>query len=73
MFRENKFAADPTLSFGALALPAFDLLMENSDSFIDVDLNHFLCDCDRIAWFIAAITHGFDTDLIEAMGGGEQG
>jgi len=63
IFRENKFKADPTLPFNALAMPAFDLV-DNDESYVDIELNHFLCDCNKVAWFIAAMTHGFDRAII---------
>lgn len=61
-FRENKFKADPTLPFNALAMPAFDAVNE-ANSYV-IEMNHFLCDCNKVAWLIGAMTHGFDRDVI---------
>jgi len=63
VFRQNKFKADPTLPFNALAMPAFDLV-KDQDCTDCVEDNHFLCDCNKVGWFIAAITHEFDSDII---------
>lgn len=62
IFRENKFAADPILPFNALAMPAFDLLTESH--VVMIEQNHFLCDCNKVAWFIGAMTYGFDRSVI---------
>ena len=48
IFSDNKFGSDPTLPFGALALPAFDLV-QDSHHYVDVRENHFRCDCDRVS------------------------
>ena len=45
-FRENKFKADPTLPFNALAMPAFDAVNE-ANSYV-IEMNHFLCDCNKV-------------------------
>jgi hypothetical protein len=69
VFRENKFSAEPSLPFGTLAMPAFDQL-DPAHSYVDVEANHFLCECDRLAWFIGAMTHGYERDAIAAISGG---
>lgn len=72
VFVGNKFAADPTLPFGTLAMPSFDLL-DPEAVFVNVEENHFLCDCNRIAWFVAAAAFHFDRDVIEDIGDDEAG
>ena len=66
-FRDNKFTAHPDLPFGALALPAFDRL-DTDTAVIDVANNHFVCECDKVAWLVAAMTHQFDRDALAQIG-----
>ena len=47
VFRQNKFKADPTLPFNALAMPAFDLV-KDLDCDDCIESNHFLCDCNKV-------------------------
>lgn len=63
VFRENKFKADPILPFNALAMPAFDLL-QTPEAYVNIEDNHFLCDCNKVGWFVGAMTHGFDRSVI---------
>ena len=30
-------------------MPAFDLV-DNDESYVDIELNHFLCDCNKVNW-----------------------
>ena len=48
VFRQNKFKADPTLPFNALAMPAFDLV-KDLDCDDCIESNHFLCDCNKVS------------------------
>ena len=52
VFRENKFIAQPTLPWASLALPSFTNLSP-SDSYVDVDSNQFVCDCQTTGWLLA--------------------
>ena len=38
-------------------------------SYVDIESNHFLCDCDRLGWLIAAVRIGFDSETIEEASG----
>ena len=67
IFSDNLFASDPTLPFGALALPAFD----GVGGYVDVRNNHFSCDCDRLAWFVGAVVHRFDRAAMRDGDGGD--
>ena len=49
IFRENKFACDPILPFNAMAMPSFNLL-NNPGAKVEVDNNHFVCNCDKTNW-----------------------
>jgi len=73
VFRENKFAADPTLPFGSLAMPAFEKVDANEESYVDIEDNRFVCECDKLAWFIGAATHNFDRDSLEDIGSEKRG
>ena len=64
VFRENKFAADPTLPFDSLAMPDFNKLGDPEDSYALIESNHFLCQCDAVGWFIGAMEYGFDIDIL---------
>ena len=59
MFRENKFALDPSLPFNAFSMPGF-MDINNDNSYVDIEANHFVCDCDRMGWMLAAAQHDFD-------------
>jgi hypothetical protein len=59
VFRENKFSLDPMLPFNALAMPGF-ADVNSEQSYVDIEANHFLCDCDRMGWMLAALQHSFD-------------
>ena len=52
VFRENKFVSYPTLPFASLALPSYGNLPASS-SYIDIEGNQFVCDCQSIGWFLA--------------------
>jgi hypothetical protein len=34
--------------------------INTEDSYVDIESNHFVCDCDRMGWMLAAVQHGFD-------------
>ena len=70
VFRQNKFTASPALPFAALAMPAFDRLDADGLDHVEIELNHFLCDCDKIAWFVGAVVHGYDADAAALARGG---
>ena len=61
IFDGNKFACEPTLPFNAMAMPSFDKL---AGSYVRIDNNHFVCECDRVAWLVASMTRNFDRDII---------
>ena len=63
IFRENKFACEPSLPFNAMAMPSYDKISAPR-SYVVIENNHFVCKCDKMAWFIAAMTHNFDRDVI---------
>jgi len=52
VFRENKFLSEPTLPWASLALPSFSNLSP-STSYIDIDSNQFVCDCQALGWLLA--------------------
>ena len=52
VFRENKFLSQPSLPWAALALPSFARLSP-STSYIDIDTNQFVCDCQALDWLLA--------------------
>lgn len=64
VFRENNFACEPTLPFNALAMPAFDLVHNKPNVYLDIEGNNFVCDCNKIAWVLGAMTYNFDKDVI---------
>jgi hypothetical protein len=33
-------------------------------SYVDIESNHFLCECDKMGWFIAAAKFDFDSGEI---------
>eukprot|EP00095_Tigriopus_kingsejongensis_P001264 maker-scaffold149_size310270-snap-gene-0.8 protein:Tk01264 transcript:maker-scaffold149_size310270-snap-gene-0.8-mRNA-1 annotation:"unnamed protein product" len=72
IFRENKFTANPFLPFGSLAMPAFEKL-DPEIGYVDVDKNHFVCECNKLSWFIAAMTHQFDKEAIAEIGSNQLG
>jgi len=47
------------LPFNALAMPGF-ADVNSEQSYVDIEANHFLCDCDRMGWMLAALQHSFD-------------
>lgn len=72
MFRENKFSAPSELPFGSLAMPAFSQIRPDI-ALITIEMNHFQCKCDRLAWFIAANVHNFDREALMAIGDDRKG
>ena len=52
VFRENKFLSQPSLPWASLALPSFTQLSP-STSYIDIDTNQFVCDCQALDWLLA--------------------
>jgi hypothetical protein len=67
VFRENKFSATPDLPFGSLAMPTFENIDVDGNSYVNIDDNHFVCECDKLAWFIGAMTNSFDRDALEKI------
>jgi len=63
VFRENKFASDPVLPFGSLAMPSFDKISRES-SYVDIDNNMFPCECDAVGWLLAYGQHGYNRESI---------
>ena len=57
------FANEPTLPFNAMAMPSFDK-MNSPSSYVVIENNHFVCECDRMSWLLGAMTHNFDKDII---------
>jgi hypothetical protein len=51
---------DPTLPFNAFAMPGFADLSSDV-SYVDIESNHFLCECDKMGWLIAAAKFDFDS------------
>ena len=45
----------------------------NEESYVDIEDNRFVCECDKLAWFIGASTHNFDRDSLGAIGGEKRG
>ncbi|TRY72236.1 hypothetical protein TCAL_14891 [Tigriopus californicus] len=72
VFRENKFTASPSLPFGSLAMPAFEKLDPEAE-YIDIDKNHFVCECSKLSWFIGLMTHQFDKEAIQDIGNDDVG
>jgi hypothetical protein len=54
IFRENKFACEPTLPFNAMAMPSFDTISADPQSYVVIENNHFICQCDKMAWFLGS-------------------
>ena len=42
-------------SYDSIAVPQALVMIEN---------NHFTCQCDKVSWFLGAMTHNFDRDVI---------
>ena len=40
----------------------------NEESYVDIEDNRFVCECDKLAWFIGAATHNFDRDSLGEIG-----
>ena len=64
MFRENRISGDPTLPFNSLAMPGYaDLtaegLSDETAGTVIIESNHFRCQCDSVAWLIAAMEHDY--------------
>jgi len=72
VFRENRISGDPTLPFNSLAMPGYaDLLTaagegqsDDTDGTVIIESNHFRCQCDSVAWLIAAMEHDYQKDKI---------
>jgi len=67
VFRENKFVSYPDLPFASLALPSFGNLPLGS-SYIDIDNNQFVCDCQAIGWFLTYGKLGFNSASLANVG-----
>ena len=63
IFSGNKFACEPTLPFNAFAMPSFDSI-NIPEALVEIKNNHFKCQCDKMSWFLGAMTKNFDTDVI---------
>lgn len=63
IFSGNKFACKPTLPFNAFAMPSYDSI-NISEALVRIENNHFSCQCDKMSWFLGAMTKNFDTDVI---------
>ena len=64
VFRENRISGDPTLPFNSLAMPGYaDLtaegLSDETAGTVIIESNHFRCQCDSVAWLIAAMEHDY--------------
>ena len=67
VFRENKFDSFPVLPFASLALPSFGNLPATS-SYIDIDSNQFVCDCQSIGWLLAFGKLGYNAASLASVG-----
>jgi len=63
IFSGNKFACKPTLPFNAFAMPSYDSI-NIPEALVRIENNHFSCQCDKMSWFLGAMTKNFDTDVI---------
>jgi len=63
IFSGNKFACKPTLPFNAFAMPSYDSI-NIPEAHVSIENNHFSCQCDKMSWFLGAMTKDFDTDVI---------
>jgi len=63
IFSGNKFACKPTLPFNAFAMPSYDSI-NIPEATVRIENNHFTCECDKMSWFLGAMTKNFDTDVI---------
>lgn len=67
VFRENRISGDPTLPFNSLAMPGYADLTEglsDETGTVIIESNHFRCQCDSVAWLIAAMEHDYQKDKI---------
>lgn len=64
IFSGNKFACKPTLPFNAFAMPSYDSIKNAPEALVRIENNHFTCECDKMSWFLGAMTKNFDTDVI---------
>lgn len=67
VFRENKFLSQPTLPWASLALPSFNNLSP-STSYIDVDSNQFVCDCQAVGWLLAFGKLNYNSQSLSKVG-----
>ena len=44
-------------------MPSFDTV-DAPNSYVDIENNHFMCQCEKMDWFLGAMTHNFDRDVI---------
>lgn len=67
VFRENKFLSQPTLPWASLALPSFNNLSPSA-SYIDVDSNQFVCDCQAVGWLLAFGKLNYNSKSLSKVG-----
>ena len=44
-------------------MPSFDVI-DVPNAYVDIENNHFTCQCEKMDWFLGAMTHNFDRDVI---------
>jgi len=44
-------------------MPGFSEV-KTEGTYVDIEANHFLCECDRIGWYLALVQDNFDADII---------
>ena len=70
VFRENKFASEPVLSFASLALPmpTWSSLLSPTASYLDIDSNQLPCSCHRLGWLLAFGKFGYNSHSLAEVG-----